>query len=80
MSVKIFGVHDDDTIAQINRCLNAGGSRAVLCADGHKGYAQPIGGVPEVLNAHAGTIRVLHTLRPIGVAMAGGDIFDPYKD
>ena len=34
----------------------------------------------DVLAAHAGTIRVLHTLRPIGVAMAGKDTFDPYKD
>jgi tRNA-splicing ligase RtcB (3'-phosphate/5'-hydroxy nucleic acid ligase) len=34
----------------------------------------------DVLAAHAGTINVLHTLRPIGVAMAGKDTFDPYKD
>lgn len=36
--------------------------------------------LPEVLRAHAGTVRILHTLRPIGVAMAGEDVFDPYKD
>jgi tRNA-splicing ligase RtcB len=36
--------------------------------------------LPDVLAAHAGTIRVLHTLRPIGVAMAGRETFDPYKD
>lgn len=36
--------------------------------------------LPDVLREHAGTIRVLHTLRPIGVAMAGRDTFDPYKD
>jgi tRNA-splicing ligase RtcB len=36
--------------------------------------------LPEVLAAHGDTIRVLHTLRPLGVAMAGGDVFDPYKD
>jgi tRNA-splicing ligase RtcB len=36
--------------------------------------------LPEVLAAHAGTIRILHSLRPIGVAMAGKDIVDPYKD
>jgi tRNA-splicing ligase RtcB len=35
--------------------------------------------LPEVLNAHAGTIRVLHTLRPLGVAMAGREMVDPYK-
>lgn len=34
----------------------------------------------EVLAHHAGTIRVLHRLRPIGVAMAGEDVVDPYKD
>jgi tRNA-splicing ligase RtcB (3'-phosphate/5'-hydroxy nucleic acid ligase) len=33
-----------------------------------------------VLAAHAGTIQLLHTLRPLGVAMAGRDILDPYKD
>jgi tRNA-splicing ligase RtcB (3'-phosphate/5'-hydroxy nucleic acid ligase) len=34
----------------------------------------------HVLTAHADTIEVLHRLRPIGVAMAGADTFDPYKD
>ena len=34
----------------------------------------------DVLAAHEGTIRILHTLRPIGVAMAGAEVFDPYKD
>src|SRR6476660_9417164 len=42
---KIFGEHDPATIKQIETCVAAGGERAVLCADGHKGYAQPIGGV-----------------------------------
>lgn len=36
--------------------------------------------LPEVLEAHRGTIKVLHTLTPIGVAMAGDDVEDPYKD
>jgi len=36
--------------------------------------------LPEVLRHHAGTVRILHTLTPIGVAMAGSDEFDPYKD
>jgi tRNA-splicing ligase RtcB (3'-phosphate/5'-hydroxy nucleic acid ligase) len=34
----------------------------------------------QVLAAHEGTIRILHTLTPIGVAMAGPDVVDPYKD
>ena len=33
--------------------------------------------LPEVLEEHKGTIRILHTLRPLGVAMAGADEFDP---
>jgi tRNA-splicing ligase RtcB len=33
-----------------------------------------------VLAAHAGTVEILHRLTPIGVAMAGADTFDPYKD
>lgn len=45
MNVRIFGNHDEATITQIHRCVAAGGERGVLCADGHKGYAQPIGGV-----------------------------------
>jgi tRNA-splicing ligase RtcB (3'-phosphate/5'-hydroxy nucleic acid ligase) len=36
--------------------------------------------LPEVLSCHAPTINVLHTLSPIGVAMAGSDVQDPYKD
>jgi tRNA-splicing ligase RtcB len=36
--------------------------------------------LPDVLAAHAGSIRVKHTLRPLGVAMAGRDVHDPYKD
>lgn len=36
--------------------------------------------LPEVLAEHSDSIRVLHTLQPIGVAMAGANEFDPYKD
>jgi tRNA-splicing ligase RtcB (3'-phosphate/5'-hydroxy nucleic acid ligase) len=36
--------------------------------------------LPEVLAAHGGSVRVKHTLRPLGVAMAGRDVPDPYKD
>ena len=36
--------------------------------------------LPEVLDHHAGTIRILHTLQPLGVAMAGADEHDPYRD
>jgi len=36
--------------------------------------------LPDVLREHAGSIRILNTLTPVGVAMAGKDEFDPYKD
>lgn len=36
--------------------------------------------LPDVLEAHRDSVRVLHTLTPIGVAMAGEGEFDPYKD
>ena len=36
--------------------------------------------LPEVLGFHSSTVRILHTLKPIGVAMAGEHEFDPYKD
>lgn len=34
----------------------------------------------EVLAEHGKSIRILHTLTPVGVAMAGANEFDPYKD
>jgi tRNA-splicing ligase RtcB len=36
--------------------------------------------LPEVLKAQGDTIRVLHTLKPLIVVMAGDDVRDPYKD
>ena len=36
--------------------------------------------LPDVLAHHAGTIKIQHTLRPFAVAMAGADVFDPFKD
>ncbi len=44
--IAIWGEHDAGTLAQIQRC--ADDERVVgaaVCADGHKGYAIPIGGV-----------------------------------
>src|SRR5918994_2757213 len=44
--VKIFGEHDDRTKEQMARCMRVGSAAGgVLCADGHLGYAQPVGGV-----------------------------------
>ena len=36
--------------------------------------------LPDVLAHHAGTVKVLHTLRPFAVVMAGAGEFDPFKD
>ena len=44
--VKIFGEHDDRTREQMARCMQYGSVvGGVLCADGHLGYAQPVGGI-----------------------------------
>jgi tRNA-splicing ligase RtcB len=34
----------------------------------------------DVLQAHGGTVKILHTLRPFLVLMAGNEVRDPYKD
>jgi tRNA-splicing ligase RtcB len=36
--------------------------------------------LPSVLEEHKNSVKILHTLTPIGVAMAGEYEFDPYKD
>ncbi len=47
-----FGEVDAASRQQIERCLDASGeaSRGVLCADHHKGYSMPIGGVVASIN------------------------------
>ncbi|OQY28339.1 MAG: RNA-splicing ligase RtcB [Candidatus Cloacimonetes bacterium 4572_55] len=36
--------------------------------------------LPKVLHYHKDMIKIIYTLNPIGVAMAGPDIFDPFRD
>jgi tRNA-splicing ligase RtcB len=44
--VTIFGQHDEGTLTQMQNCMKVGNAVAgVICADGHLGYAQPVGGV-----------------------------------
>ena len=44
--IRVYGDHDERTVQQLQRCVEAeDGARGVLCADGHLGYSQPIGGV-----------------------------------
>lgn len=45
MSFEIRGVHEQNTIDQMTECMRHDAVAGVLCADGHKGYAQPVGGV-----------------------------------
>ncbi len=44
--LTIFGNHDSNTITQMQNCMAFGNAvKGVICADGHLGYAQPVGGV-----------------------------------
>lgn len=44
--LKVFGEHDENTLAQMRNCMSIGNVvGGVICADGHLGYAQPVGGV-----------------------------------
>lgn len=46
IDLTILGDHEARTIEQLERCTAAEpGARGVLCADGHVGYSQPVGGV-----------------------------------
>lgn len=46
MDFLIYGEHDENTLAQMKTCMDFDDAAAgVLCADGHLGYAHPIGGV-----------------------------------
>lgn len=36
--------------------------------------------INDVLEFHKGTVEIIHTLKPIGVAMAGASVKDPFKD
>lgn len=42
----VYGAHEEGTILQMRNCMSVGNVvGGVLCADGHLGYAQPVGGV-----------------------------------
>src|SRR5262245_23299914 len=44
--LRILGEHDPRTVEQMWRCMGVGSvAGGVLCADGHLGYSQPVGGV-----------------------------------
>src|SRR4051794_28647484 len=42
--LAVFGEHEDRTLTQMRNCMGVGNVVAgVICADGHLGYAQPVG-------------------------------------
>ncbi len=44
--LTVIGEHDETTVTQMRNCMAVGNAVAgVICADGHLGYAQPVGGV-----------------------------------
>lgn len=46
MKTVVFGTHEEETLKQFDNCLQTGSVvGGVLCADGHYGYSQPVGGV-----------------------------------
>ena len=54
--------------------------RVVLRGGGRDEAPQVYRRLNDVLNRHQNTINILHTLKPLGVVMAGENEFDPYKD
>ena len=43
--ITVYGDVDERAVSQLRRCAEAGDAlRGALCADGHVGYSQPIGG------------------------------------
>jgi tRNA-splicing ligase RtcB len=44
--LTIYGQHEESTVQQMKNCMSYGNVvSGILCADGHLGYAQPVGGV-----------------------------------
>ena len=61
--MKVFGTHDENTLAQLGQVAERA-RKVALMADGHLGYVMPIGGVAAYDNAGVGRRRrVRHRLR-----------------
>lgn len=73
--LKIFGTHDDATVAQMRNCMGIGNVvGGVICADGHLGYAQPVGGVI----AYEGQISISGVGFDIGCGNMAARLDTPY--
>ncbi len=61
----------DSWLADANVELRGGG-----CDESPHAYKR----LTDVLAAQGDTVEIIHQLKPLGVAMAGVDVYDPYKD
>ncbi len=74
IQMKAGQIHRDqmlDSVGRIGTTLRGAGTD-----EAPQAYKR----LPEVLEHHRNTIRILHTLKPLGVAMAGENEYDPYRD
>lgn len=75
--LRVFGEHDAGTLAQMKTCMAVGNVAAgVVCADGHIGYAQPVGGVV----AYEGQISVSGVGFDIACGNMAVRLDTPYAD
>ncbi|MCK8784190.1 RtcB family protein [Roseomonas sp. NAR14] len=73
--LAVFGEHDPATVAQMRNCMGVGNAVAgVICADGHLGYAQPVGGVI----AYEGQISISGVGFDIGCGNLAARLDTPY--
>jgi hypothetical protein len=82
-NIPVYGTSvDEGALAQIKTCAQRIASRSWLTSTRVTQSPSPhrYQRLPEVLAEHGDSIRIRHTLHPLGVAMAGEDVHDPYKD
>jgi len=73
--LQVFGPHEATTLAQMRNCMGVGNVVAgVVCADGHLGYAQPVGGVI----AYAGQVSISGVGFDIGCGNMAVRLDTPY--
>ncbi len=74
VQVKAGQIHRDQMLDSVRRI------GATLRGAGTDEAPQAYKRLPDVLKHHRNTIRILLTLKPLGVAMAGENEYDPYRD
>ena len=71
--MKIFGTHDENTLAQLTQVAERA-RKVALMADGHLGYVMPIGGVAAYDNAVSVVGVGFDTVTPQVIADFGSGI------